>query len=403
MLPESQKENKINISEKKPKVNMFFLVLSGRFKTAKYIALCVLVVFLLTMIVLFRSEITVENLRYLLKDFEAGENITAIGDGVITYDSDLQVSLTMYKGDLVIAGSSYFYLCDLSGNKRFSEDSIFSNPITLSSDKYLLVYGLSEYTYAIYNTFSQLHTETFDYPITSATISNNGYYAIVSRTAEYRSAVYLYNDSFDRIGAVYKDKYVMDVEFNSSGTELLITSMYSENGNYCTEIVNYVPFSEQPSSSVKVENSMPLVTGYNKEGGYSVVYDNKIEFYDSEFILYNKYEFGSKIVPVTTEITDSYTVITYNENIVGDNIKVLVFDINGNLILDTKANGHPQKTKTYNDYVYILLDGKICKMSINNGSLVYYVTEKNALELIVINDKSVLVCYSDHVSKISTE
>ena len=54
MLPESNKENKINITAKKPKVNSYFLVLSGRFKTAKYITLCFLVLFLLLAVVLFR-------------------------------------------------------------------------------------------------------------------------------------------------------------------------------------------------------------------------------------------------------------------------------------------------------------------------------------------------------------
>ncbi|MBQ4116661.1 MAG: hypothetical protein IJD37_04730, partial [Clostridia bacterium] len=56
----SKEDNKIDASEKKSKVNSYFLVLSGRFKTAKYISVCVLVVFLLSTILLFRDEVTVE-------------------------------------------------------------------------------------------------------------------------------------------------------------------------------------------------------------------------------------------------------------------------------------------------------------------------------------------------------
>ena len=403
MLPESNKGNRISITDKKPKVNTYYLVLAGRFKTAKYIMICVLVVFLLLAVVLFREDITVENLRYLLKDFEIGDNINTTYNDTINYDADLQVKLALYKGDLVVAGSSYFFLSDLRGNKRLNEDSVFSNPIVLSSEKYLLVYGLSENTYTIYNTFSKLHTETLDYPISAAAVSDKGMYAIVTRSAEYRSVIYLYNEDFDRIGAVYKDKYVIDVKFNPDSSELLITSLFSDKGNYCTEIVNYVPFSETHSASKIIENSMPIVTGYNSDNGYSIIYDNKIEFYDSEYFLRNTYVYPANLIPITTEITKDYTVITYSENIVGDDIKVLVFNKSGELILDANANGQPKKIKCYTDCVYLLLDGNVCKISIVDGKTVYYDTEKNAMDILVVDEKNVLVCFSNHTSKLIVE
>lgn len=400
MLPDKHQENRISISEQKPKVNPYFLVLSGKFKTAKYITLCILVVFLLTVVILFRDEITMENLRYLFKDFELGDNVDVAASGDITYDSDMQVNLALYKGDLVIAGSSYFYLTDLQGNKRLNEDSMFSNPVVLSGDKYLLVYGLSENTYAVYNTFSKLHSESFDYPITAAAVSDKGLYAIVTRTAEYRSVVYLYNENFDRIGAVYKDKYVTDVAFNHDGSELLIVSLFSQNGSYATEIVNYVPMAEKASSTQIIENSMPIQASYNKDNGYSVIYDNKIEFYDSEFILRNTYQFDSGVVPITTMITDNYTAVVYNENIVGNDIKLLMFSTSGDMVLSSIAQGQPKRIREYGGYAYILLDGSVCKIRINDGEIKYYPTKRNALDLIVINEESALVCFSDEATRI---
>ena len=401
MLPEKQNEKKISISEKKPGVNPYYLVLSGKFKTVKYILLCVLVVFLLAVIILFRDEITVENLRYLFKDFDIGENISVNSNDSITYDADMQVKLELYKGDLVIAGSTYFYLTDLQGNKRLNEDSIFSNPVIVPSKKYLLVYGLSENTYAIYNTFSKLHTESFDYPITAAAVSDKGMYAIVTKSAEYRSVVYLYNDNFERIGAVYKDKYVTDVSFNDDSSELMIISIFLDNGNLSSEIVNYVPFSENSSSTKIVKNAMAIEGAYNKNDGFSVIYDNKIEFYDSEYILRNTYDFPSNVVPVTTVINEDHTAIIYNENIVGNDIKILVFDPSGNLVLSSDAKGQPKKVKTYNGQVYVLLNGSICKINIDNSDKQYYETEKNALDFLISKDGSLIVCYSDHTSKIN--
>ena len=403
MLPEKQNENRINITEKKPQVNPYFLVLSGKYKTAKLIALCCLVFFLLASIVLFREEITVENLRYLFKDLEVGDNITVGYNDEITYDADMQVNLSLYKGDIAIAGSSYFYLTDLQGNKRLNEDSKFSNPVILTSDKYLLVYGLSETTYSVYNTFACLHTESLDYPITGAAVSDKGLYAIVTRTAEYRSVVYLFDENFKKIGAVYKDKYVTDVEFNDDSSELLIISLFAQNGNLCTEIVNYSPYSEKPSSTQIVENSMPIQASYNKEDGFSIIYDNKIEFYDSEYVLRNTYEFSSNIIPITTDINGEYTAFTYNENIVGSDIKVLVFDTSGKKVLESEAQGQPRRINIFNNNVFVLLDGKLCKISMNDGKVTYLDTEKNAIELLLVDEKNALVCFSDHTSKVVFE
>ena len=403
MLPESQNENKINISENKPRVNPYYLVLSGRFKTAKLVVLCALVVFLLTTILLFREEITVENFRYLVKDLEIGDNISVNSKDEITYDSDVQIKLELYKGDVAIVGSSYFYLTDLQGNKRLNEDSKFSNPVVLSSNKYLLVYGLSETTYAIYNTFAALHTESFDYPITGAAVSDKGYYAIVTRTAEYRSVVYIYDDNFKRIGALYKDKYITDVAFNEDGSELLVISLFSKNGNFATEIVNYVPFSEKPSSTLVVEGSMPIEAAYNKDDGFSIIYHDKIEFYDSEYVLRNTYNFATNVVPITTCIDDKYTAFTYNENIVGDDIRVLAFDNSGKKVLDVKAQGQPKRLKILGDSLFVLLDGKLCKIDIKNSGTTYYDTEKNAIELLLVDNNTALVCFSDHTSKVNVE
>lgn len=403
MLPENQNENRITIGDKSPKVNRYYLALSGRFKIAKYVSVCFLVVFLLMTVILFRDEITVENLRYLFKDLEMGDSLNLSSGDSISYDADAQLDLALYKGDLVVAGSSYFYLCDLHGNKRLYEDSVFTNPVALPGDKYLLVYGLSEYTYTLYNTFSKLHTETFDYPITGAAVSDKGTYAIVTRTAEYRSVVYLYNSGFERIGAVYKDKYVIDVAFNKDGTEVLITSLFSKDGSYCTELMNYVPYSQTPSSVKEVDRSMALKTGYNSNGGYSVFYSDRVEFYDREFVLRNTYNYPAGIVPAGTAVSDKYTLLTFSENIVGNNMKILAFDSEGNIILECEADGQPKKIQSYKDSIFVLLDGKVCCVNAIDGKVDYYETKKNSIDLLVVNEKTVLVCFSDGTSKITVE
>lgn len=402
MLPETKKKNKIDISENKPKVNYYYLEVSRKFKTAKYIVLCLLVCFLLVTVLLFRSEITLENFRYLIKDFELGDNLSVATDDVIVYDNDRQINAELFKGDLAIVGSSYFYLSDLQGNKILNESSLFSNPVMLTSNKYILIYGLSEYTYAVYNTFSQLHTETFDYPITDAALSDSGMYAIVTRTTEYRSAIYIYNKDFQRIGAVYKDKYLMDIQFNSTSDELILVSAYSQDGNYSTEVMTITPYSDAAKNTENIRDAIPLRCGYNSEGGYSIVFDNKINFYNSESKLITSYSSGTKS-PLTADITEDYTVVTYNENIVGNDIKVLTFNSNGELINTSEVNGNPKKAVSVENYIYLLLENKLCRINLDDSSISYTDTDKNPLGMLVINKDTVFISYSDHTKKIKIQ
>ena len=81
----------------------------------------------------------------------------------------------------------------------------------------------------------------------------------------------------------------------------------------------------------------------------------------------------------------------------------MVFDTNGELVLTSDAEGQPKKIKYSNGNIYLLLEGKVCKINIDNGDTVYYDTERNAIDLFIVNEKSALVCYSDHTYKISIE
>ena len=97
----SKEENKIEASEKRSKVNSYYLVLSGRFKVAKYLSICLLVVFLLSTILIFRDEITVEKEEITAERDQAYALIALLLSEVIENpDNDLEKKLIPFKNIL---------------------------------------------------------------------------------------------------------------------------------------------------------------------------------------------------------------------------------------------------------------------------------------------------------------
>ena len=397
MLPAAKKTD---TEKKNSDQSAFYYALSARFKIAKYVVTVILVLFLLTMVAVFRNEITVENLRYLAKDIELGENIAYVSKNVIYYDADKQINLKLFKGDICIAGSTSFVLCDMQGNRLLSETSLFSNPVVLTGDKYLLVYGLSENTYAVYNTFSKLHTETFEHPITGAALASDGHYAIVTKASDYLSVIYIYNQNFEQIGKISKDKYVMNVKFNSDSSELLIVSTYPDDGEYCAEVMAIAPLSDNASYSGELRNVIPLVSGYYSDGGYCVFCDKKAFFFDSELFLRNTYDYAGRS-PSFAAVFEKNAVLSYRQNIVGNESGVLLFDVSGNVRHELTVDGSVKKACCGEKYIYLLLDEKVCRIDPVSGDLDYVTVDDNPIEILLGKNETVLVCYSNRTIKIS--
>ena len=55
-------------------VNEYYIDIANKFKTAKFIIIILLVVFMLFMISVFRSDVTLENCKYLIRFFSSAND-----------------------------------------------------------------------------------------------------------------------------------------------------------------------------------------------------------------------------------------------------------------------------------------------------------------------------------------
>lgn len=377
-------------------INDYYIDISRRYKMAKYLTVFLLITFILGMMTANRDDITVEGFQYLMRYINLDSNVNSYASDYkkIAYSADTEINFEMFRGDFVISDSTAINIYSLSGLNVLSESSYISNPVIKTSDRHLLIYDLGGNSYALYNTFSKLFGETLPYPITGAANSDNGLYALVTKTQEYRSAVYIYDRNFGLISRILKDKLVMDVSIKSDGSSILIVSVFNRDGDFNTEIMTCNPYSDSAAILINLDDTMALRSHYS-ENGFTVLCDSKLLFYTNEGILKSEYSYKGEI-PVYSLITDNYTFIAFSENVVGDAHRLLIFDSNGIQITEKKIDGQIIKLQCLENYFFALTSNSIIKMEINGISSAIYPIEKNSIDLIATDKNTLFLCYPSY-------
>ncbi|MBE6563794.1 MAG: hypothetical protein E7655_00750 [Ruminococcaceae bacterium] len=393
--PDLNDREDIRIDRYRPVENPFYIVKSKHYRAVKFTVLLIFVVYLLAMVTIFRHEITIENFRYLLKDIEFTRTYDADGYSRIAFDDAENADFQMYKGDFAVSDATGLDLYSVAGSKTFSADAAYANPVMLAGTKYLLLYGLSEFSYTVYNNFGQLYTESFPYPITNACLTDDGYYAIVTRTAEYRSAVYVYNSSFDRITSIYKDKYIIDVDMDSESKQVLLLSTYAEGGEFVSELASCSFDSTEEKAVYSARDCMPLEVCFRENGAYTVLFDSYALFYDENGVQVGSASYNGR-VPITVAYGADRTVIAYNQNLVDSTALIAVYDGKGNVIHQMTEKGSVVKMISAEEGVYVLIGSRVIFADASSfWQTQSYAVERNAIDLVRINAKSFFVCYKN--------
>jgi len=169
-----------------------------RIKIARYLLLTALVIFLGVMIFAYHSDLTLENLQYMMRYLNTDSPEYTGKYRTIYFNQSDKLQVGSYKGEVAVADEKSVTLYNMLGNSTLTYSINMQTPMLLTSDRYMLVYGLGENTFTVSNAFSKIYSETLEYPIWGASISDD-MFAIVSNTMEYRSAVTIYDTSFRKI------------------------------------------------------------------------------------------------------------------------------------------------------------------------------------------------------------
>lgn len=376
------------------KENPYYIKIANRYAILKYVSIFLTLIFAVSMLTAFGTDITAENFQYLLKDLDITGIISGSSFDSVIYNGDSTSSFGIYRGELVVinAGSTMMY--KPSGALSFERTNVFYNPRLLISDKYMLVYdrGNTTCSYSVYNSFAELHSERYEHPITLADISDSGVYAVVTRDDSFRSIVYVYDDDFRLINEIKKDKYVLSLSLSDDGKKLAIASVYDKNGYFETELLVLGVGAGEADFTVTETNRIPLDSYWLENGNLCVLYSDSLSVYTQK---------GEKAAELDLSSLSSHSfalngtlmVSAYNTTVLGYDKTVNIYDKNAELLYSVSLEGELIKIVPHDNKVCILFEDKAVLIDPFEKTVKEASVKPNAKD-VVFYGETVIVCYS---------
>ncbi len=373
-----------------PYENVYYEKLADFYRVAKFGAIAVLAIFVLLTTIICRSDLRAENFRYLFKYIDVDPASTSANYEDIYYSAGSSSHFSFYKGDLVLVGDGKLKLYNISGKNVMSDDIGSKNAVCDADGKYLISYSPGGYNVSIFNSFSKLYELNYDYPVISAFAGEDGSFAVITRDASYKSAVYFYNSTFKLVYSIRSnEKYAASAAVSPNGKFAAYLSYAPSNGLYARELVVRNISKDTEALFVKNEGKLPLKTGFFESGAFYVLYSDGISFYDEKFKSTNTYSFEHPIQFYRS--FGEYIAVLTGETKAGATL--CVFDGEGNKKFTESFLFAVLDVQIIDDKIYLLSPNAVFCYGENTVTRASF--EGNVQKMYAFDDGNVMLCYAD--------
>ncbi len=369
---------------------------SSRIKRIRYIIAIIFIIFVIFAVFSYREDLTVENFRYLMKyvnvkpvTFGSGENAQ------INFDADSSTVTSSFKEDLIVASKTAVKIYDLSSKEILSSDAVLMRPAISTGEKYFAVYDLGANYVGIYNSFSKLWDTESDYPVYDVALDEKGNFCIVTASKGYTSAVKVYNGSFENMfNWRSADKYAIAADIcHDEGTYLAVATLRGNtSGDMVSSLVLLSTDNASPLATLDFEGEMVVDVAFNSKGRAVLLTDKAIRFTDTSGKVLSETYFNSGAVR-KFETSGEYTLLLINENLVGKNHTLIIFDADGNTYMEKTVTTEITDTALSESFAFILGVEDITVVDIENKKTKTYPSERSYRSVELFDDENVYLVY----------
>ena len=378
------------------KTNYFSSLADKYLKVSHILYIALAVCFILTL--LFNAKLlTYNNFSYLVKDFNAAIDLASENYNSISYTHDeLRVSKN-FRGGMITASTTDMAIYTATGKKTLQMNETFIAPEIAVSQKYAIIYDLGGKNYSIYNSFARVHHNSSKFPISFITVSENGWYAIVSKDNEHNSIVYLYNDDFKLKKTYYYDyEYVFSVSIDDKASSIAIATAEADNaGDKFSTFVDIYDIKSKKGdciASVKLGAGLPCASSFNNQGIIQVVCTDGIYSLEADTGNVKKH------IAFSSGQINKVSIGEYGCAVVIKNIKeptkntILVFDKNGEQIYNTDISNGIFDIELFEENIFVNQNDSILKINIKNGKKSVTPNSDKGFDIIIYNNSNILLC-----------
>ena len=378
----------------------YFLSLSRKYKKASHIIYILLAAsFALTL--MFNSRLlTYTNFNYLFRDLNSAAEVAAENYNSISYSNDEMRVVKAYRGGIITASSTDMAIYNASGRKTLYLSESFISPQIATSKKYAIVYDLGGNKYSVYNSFSRVGGEKLEYPISSVAVSDNGWFAIVSKDAQHSSVVYLYDDDLELRNTYYfANARVFCVDINDNGSKIAVFKTVTDIDKFSTSVMVCESGKDKSSFDVQISQGMVYGAGFLENGKIQVICTDGYYLIDgSDGKIVKSYGFDGELASRVSLADDGCAVVLSGIT----QSALMVFDKKGELACSTTVDSGMLDMEYYGGYVFVNQGEELLKINVKNGSSSSTRLSDRGNDIIVYDSKNILVCCPTKAKYIET-
>ncbi len=372
--------------------------LSKTFRFYKLAALALCLIFLVGGLMVFKDDITVESLRYLVRYLDLGSASLDSTEALIAFDAGEASGSRagLYKNDLVLANQNNFEVFDFHGGKIYNDTYSMARPSMSISSSHVLVYDLGGKQLRLYNSFSLLTQEIFDYPIFCADADNNGRYAVATSEKNYHCAVYVYNQSHSRVFRwLSADKYVSDIALSDDfSRRLAVAAFRAQDGDVVSELLVFNTDDPEAFQTFSFPGEMPLKTFVGGER-VRLLTDRALHTVDTETGDITTVSFDAEKLSMYG-FFDDYSVVVLNDNTVGIHQEALICSQSGEKIQSILLDEQIHDIGQFKENVCFLLADSVLRADLAEKTTVYYPLKEEYTQLCMAGDQTVVLISPSH-------
>ena len=385
--------------------------LAARLGFAKVVLYMVLLVFVVVTVISNHTLITYENLYYLAKDIGAASQTAKAHADSLSYPiSSGGADFALYRGGLAISGGEVVTAMSASGRQTLSVNVAYADPCIRASDKYCISFGRGEKSFSVYNAFVQVHTETTDYPVYDAAVGDNGNFAIVTRSRDYKSEVILYDGNMERLANYHLGGYVTGIAMNDAGDRLGVVSAESQNGVWVTKVTVIRVGNRISQSSATVTGTLGAACGFVGDDRFAVVFSDRLMIVNSDATVTGERLFEGETPLLVSIGRGSVAILTEDQNDLTQS-RLAVYDRSAkesySVTLDGSSPitgaGTPTALAAADNVLFLRAGNTLFRLTGNGGQIHSAEISRDTLAILPESGEEIMICTPAYAYRLRAE
>lgn len=383
----------------------YYTGLARRFKAAQIVLYLVLFVFVVTTVLSSRESITYANLYYLVKDINAAALVAEDAADRLEYPiSTTTPAFVRYRGGLVAVGSQEVTVLSGSGRQTMTTQVEYGTPAAAASEKYFITYGAGEYHFSVFNAFTQIHSESTDYPIYGAAIADDGSFLIMTRSETYTSRILFYDRDQEIRASYYLNGYALSAAVSPGGSYAAVVSVDEEDGRVVSKVDLFRLSGSITHKTVELEDRFAGLCRFSAEDRVAVACSDRLLVLRTDGTVQQEVlPEGYGTIRLCT-VTAGRIALLQRDTAGSGTYLVTVLDKNGKMVYTAHValSAEPTSLAFGDDILYIQAGSFLYRLSADGGGLTSARISRDTICILPDGEESVLVCTPSAATRLYT-